>query len=89
MKKYLYNLTASKFMHHLFQDNLCYQNLCTIAMSRECIESFVSIKKKEKKIDFYKFLAHGASLKGLISRGKILKYSHYTGALLLFHPLMC
>lgn len=33
-------------------------------MSRECIESFVSIKKKEKKIDFYKFLAHGASLKG-------------------------
>lgn len=28
-------------------------------MSRECIESFVSIKKKEKNIDFYKFLAHG------------------------------
>lgn len=50
VKKYLYNLTASKFMHHLFQDNLCYQNICTIAMSRECIESFVSIKKKEKKL---------------------------------------
>lgn len=54
-------------MHHLFQDNLCYQNICTAAMSRECIESYVSIKEKEKQIDFYKFLAHGASLKGLIS----------------------
>lgn len=50
---------------------------------------FCVYKEKRKKIDFYKFLAHGASLKGLISRGKILKYSHYTGALLLFHPLMC
>lgn len=72
-------------MHHLFQNNLCYQNICTAAMSRECIESFVSIKEKEKRKDF-KFLAHGASLKGLISRGKILKYS-FSSSHVLKHGL--